>query len=78
MIAIANVAHYNGQFNVYAMTDGTFRVGAAHDTAEILAAQIGGKFRDLDRAIGACKAAAAALAAHKAGALEFSNEHADI
>ena len=78
MNAITNIAHHGGQFNVFQMADGPFRVGAANDTAADLAAQIGGKFATLERAIPACNAASAALNAHRAGTLEFSSEHADI
>lgn len=78
MQAIANIAHYGGQFNVFQMADGTFRVGAANDTAADLANQIGGKFPTLERAMPACQAASAALKAQRAGTLEFSNQHADI
>ena len=78
MQAIANIAHYGGQFNVFQMADGSFRVGAAHDTAAHLANQIGGRFISLDRAVTACTAASDALKAHRAGTLEFSNQHADI
>ncbi len=78
MNAITSIAHHGGQFNVFQMADGSFRVGAANDTAAELAAQIGGKFSTLERAIPACNAACAALKASRAGALEFSSEHADI
>jgi len=78
MQAIANIAHHGGQFNVFLMVDGSFRVGAANDTAADLAAQIGGKFSTLDRAIQACTAAATAVKAHRSGTLEFSDQHADI
>ena len=78
MQAIANIAHHGGEFNVFQMADGSFRVGAANDTAADLANQIGGKFVTLDRAIPACAAANAAMKAYRTGALEFSSEHADI
>ena len=78
MQAIANIAHYGGEFNVFQMDDGSFRVGAAHDTAADLANQIGGKFSALDRAVAACTAASNAMKARRAGTLEFSNQHADI